>query len=278
MEKPTDLLLNDGNTIPQFGLGMWQVPDDQAQRVALEALEIGYRHIDTAQVYDNEAGVGRALRTTSVPREELFVTSKCRNKLQGYDSTIAGFEESMEKLGLDTLDLFLIHWPFPEADRYVDTWRALIDLKERGRVKSIGVSNFKSEHLQRLIDETGVTPAINQVELHPRFQQVELRQEHARLGIITQAWSPLGRAQTFDEPVLQAIAKNHGKSPAQVILRWHLDCGLVTFPKSVHRERLVENFDLFDFQLSPEEMEQIATLDRADGRIGPDPAVMNVAF
>ncbi|HPF15099.1 MAG TPA: aldo/keto reductase [Planctomycetota bacterium] len=278
METAKELLMNDGHTIPQLGLGVWQVPEADAERVVLEAIGVGYRHIDSAQAYENEAGVGRAVRACPIPREELFVTSKVRNKLQGYDSTLRGFDESLNRMGLDYLDLFLIHWPYPAVDRYVETWKALIQIRESGRVRSIGVSNFQPEHLDRIIGETGITPAVNQVELHIQFQQRELRAYHQKLGIITQSWSPLGRGRALADPTVVGIAKAHGKTPAQVLLRWHLDSGLVTFPKSVHLERLRENFDLFDFQLSPDELQQLQGLDSPKGRFGPKPEELDVAF
>ena len=270
--------MNDGHPIPQLGLGVWQVPEDVVEANVTQAIEIGYRHIDTAQAYENETGVGRAIAASSVPREELFVTSKLRNKLQGYASAKKGFDESMQRLGLEYLDLFLIHWPYPEADRYVESWKALIELRDSGRVRSIGVSNFQPEHLDRIAAETGVVPAINQVELHPRFQQRALRDDHQKRGILTQSWSPLGRGGTFDDPVVKGIAQELGKTPAQVILRWHLQSGLITFPKTVNPSRLAENFALFDFELNPAQMASMESLDAPDGRFGPKPEELNVPF
>jgi 2,5-diketo-D-gluconate reductase A len=261
------IILSDGAAMPQLGLGVWQTPADETERVVRDALEAGYRAVDTAAIYGNEEGVGRALEG----RDDVFVTTKLWNNDQGYESTLRAFDESMSKLGLDTVDLYLIHWPAPSRDLYVDTWRALIQLKEDGRARSIGVSNFRPEHIDRLIAETGVIPAINQIELHPRFQQREARAFHALHNIATESWSPLGKAQFIDNPVLTEIAERHGKTAAQIIIRWHLDCGLVVIPKSVRPERLRENIDVFDFSLSDQDLAAIAQLDSADGRIGPDP-------
>jgi 2,5-diketo-D-gluconate reductase A len=270
MTKPT-LPLNDGRAIPQLGLGVWQIPDEETAAVVRAALDAGYRSIDTAAIYHNEAGVGEALRDAPVPREELFVTTKVWNERQGYDETLRAFGESLGRLGLDYVDLYLIHWPAPRRDRYVDTWRALVRLREEGRARSIGVSNFTATHLRRAIDETGVVPAVNQVELHPRFQQGALRAFHAERGIVTESWSPLGQGQLVGDPTLDTIARKHGKTTAQVILRWHLDLGLVVIPKSARPERLRENRDVFDFRLDVEDMARIAALDRPDGRLGSDP-------
>jgi 2,5-diketo-D-gluconate reductase A len=263
----TSIILSDGAAMPQLGLGVWETPADETERVVRDALEAGYRAVDTAAIYGNEEGVGRALEG----RDDVFVTTKLWNNDQGYESTLRAFDESISKLGLDTVDLYLIHWPAPSRDLYVDTWRALIQLKEDGRARSIGVSNFRPEHIDRLIAETGVIPAINQIELHPRFQQREARAFHALHNIATESWSPLGKAQFIDNPVLTEIAERHGKTAAQIIIRWHLDCGLVVIPKSVRPERLRENIDVFDFSLSDQDLAAIAQLDSADGRIGPDP-------
>lgn len=272
------LEMHDGHSIPQLGLGVWQVPEDQVEANVLAAIEVGYRHIDTAQGYENESGVGRAIAASPVPREQLFITTKLRNKLQGYDEALRAFDDSMKRLGLETLDLFLIHWPYPEANRYVDSWKAFVELREAGRVHSIGVSNFQPEHLERIIGETGVTPVINQVELHPHFQQRPLRAVHEKLGILTQAWSPLGRGRGFEESAVQTIAQNHGVTPAQAILRWHMQSGWITFPKSMTPKRLVENFDVFGFSLTPDEMQAMAALDDPEGRFGPKPEELNVPF
>jgi len=264
--------LRDGNTIPQLGLGVFQTPPDLTASVVKIALATGYRHIDTAAIYVNEAGVGEGLRTSELARDQVFVTTKLWNADQGFDAALKAFDHSIKRLGVDYLDLYLIHWPSPRRDLYVASWRALARLKDEGRVRSIGVSNFGVEHLQRLIDETGVTPVLNQVELHPHFQQRALIETHKALGIATQSWSPLGQGAELADPVIGAIAARHGRSPAQVIIRWHLDSGLIVIPKSVTPKRIAENFDVFGFTLSAEDMEAIAKLDSTAGRIGPDPA------
>ena len=264
--------LRDGNTIPQLGLGVFQTPPDLTASVVKIALATGYRHIDTAAIYVNEAGVGEGLRTSELARDQVFVTTKLWNADQGFDAALKAFDHSIKRLGVDYLDLYLIHWPSPRRDLYVASWRALARLKDEGRARSIGVSNFGVEHLQRLIDETGVTPVLNQVELHPHFQQRALIETHKALGIATQSWSPLGQGAELADPVIGAIAARHGRSPAQVIIRWHLDSGLIVIPKSVTPKRIAENFDVFGFTLSAEDMEAIAKLDSTAGRIGPDPA------
>ncbi|MBB3997127.1 aldo/keto reductase [Aureimonas pseudogalii] len=268
--QPT-IPFNDGRAIPQVGLGVWQTPDDGAVTAVSAALKAGYRHVDTAAAYKNERGVGEGLRQAGVPRGEVFVTTKLWNEEQGFDRTLRAFDASLEQLGLDHVDLYLIHWPSPARDLYVDTWRAFVRLKEEGRARSIGVSNFTAEHLDRLADETGVTPAINQIELHPRFQQRALRDAHAKRGIVTQSWSPLGQGQLLEDPVVAGIAQKHGRTPAQVVIRWHLDNGLVVIPKSVTPSRITENFDVFGFALDADDLAAIARLDTGDGRIGPDP-------
>jgi 2,5-diketo-D-gluconate reductase A len=264
--------LRDGNTIPQLGLGVFQTPPDLTAAVVKIALATGYRHIDTAAIYVNEVGVGEGLRVSEMAREAVFVTSKLWNADQGFDAALKAFDHSVKRLGVDYLDLYLIHWPSPRRDLYVDSWRALARLKEEGRVRSIGVSNFGADHLQRIIDETGVTPVLNQIELHPHFQQRTLIETHKALGIATQSWSPLGQGKELADPVIGAIAARHGRTPAQVIIRWHLDSGLIVIPKSVTPKRIAENFDVFGFTLSAADMDAIAKLDSADGRIGPDPA------
>jgi 2,5-diketo-D-gluconate reductase A len=270
------ITLNDGRAIPQLGLGLWQTPADVAAGIVEAALKAGYRHLDTAAVYGNEAGVGEGLAKAGVPREEVFVTTKVWNDAQGFDSTLRAARESLKRLKLDHVDLYLVHWPAPRRGLYVETWRALIRLREEGLARSIGVSNFGREHLERILDETGVTPAINQIELHPRFQQRALRAFHAERGITTESWAPLGRARFFDEPVIQKLAAKHGRTPAQIVIRWHLDEGLVAIPKTARRERLAENLDVFGFALDADDRASLAALDRADGRIGPDP--MTAAF
>jgi 2,5-diketo-D-gluconate reductase A len=265
------LVLNDGRSIPQLGFGVWQVPNDGAVAAVGTAVQAGYRLIDTAAIYGNETGVGDAIAAASVPREELFITTKLWNDRQGYDSALRAFDDSMKRLRLEVLDLYLIHWPAAQRGAYVDTWRAFARLKEEGRVRSIGVSNFTTAHLERLQRETGIVPAVNQVELHPRFQQTALRRFHEKAGIATEAWSPLGQGTLLQDPVLKAIGARHGKTPAQVVLRWHLDSGLIVIPKSVTPARIRENFDVFDFELSRDDMAAIAGLDDPRGRIGPDP-------
>ena len=271
--NPVPILpLADGRAIPQLGFGVYQLADAQAPEIVAQAIETGYRSIDTAAIYGNEAGVGRALRSSVVSRGDLFVTTKLWNERQGFDETLRAFDESLAALGLDDVDLYLIHWPCPERGRYLETWKAFIRLKEEGRVKSIGVSNFQPEHLDRIIGETGMVPVVNQIELHPRFQQHALRAVHARHGILTESWSPLGQGKELDDPVLARIARSHGRTPAQVVLRWHIESGLVVIPKTATPVRIAENFDLFGFALTPEDHAAIAGLDKSDGRIGPDPA------
>ncbi|HSB97242.1 MAG TPA: aldo/keto reductase [Spongiibacteraceae bacterium] len=268
--QPT-IALNDTRVIPQLGFGVWQVPGDITAPVVSEAIAAGYRSIDTAAVYENEAGVGAALQNSSVPREQLFITTKLWNSRHGYDDALRSFDKSLSRLGLDYLDLFLIHWPAPRQNLYVEAWRALVELQRQGRVKSIGVSNFNIPHLQRIIDTSGVVPALNQVELHPRFQQKTLREFHAQHGIATEAWSPLGQGQLLEDVTVRAIANKHARSPAQIILRWHLESGLIAIPKSVTPARIRENFAVFDFRLDADDMRRLDGLDAADGRIGPDP-------
>lgn len=265
------LTLNNGHRMPQVGFGLWQVPQEETPRVVAEALQLGYRLVDGAAIYGNERGLGEGLRRSGLPRDQLFVTTKVWNDRQGYDTTLTAVENSLGRLGLDWLDLCLIHWPVPSRNLFVDTWRALIRLRDEGRVRSIGVSNFRAEDLDRLVSETGVIPALNQVELHPRLQQAHLREKHEDLGIVTQSWTPLGRGRSFDDPCIASIARRLGQSPAQVILRWHLQLGCSVIPRSIHKERLAENLDLFDFALTAEDMADIARLDTGE-RTGPDPS------
>jgi 2,5-diketo-D-gluconate reductase A len=263
--------LHDGKSIPQVGLGVWQTPPDVAVSAVKVAIEAGYRHIDTAAIYENEEGVGEGLRASGTARDDLFVTTKVWNADQGFDATVKAATASLKRLGLDYVDLYLIHWPAPKKRLYVESWRALIQLRKEGKVRSIGVSNFETEHLDRIIGETGVTPVINQIELHPRFQQTELRKAHAARGIATQSWSPLGQGTLLANPVIALIAAKHGRTPAQVIIRWHIDNGLVVIPKSVTTSRIIENFNVFGFALDAEDLAAIAKLDAPDGRIGPNP-------
>jgi 2,5-diketo-D-gluconate reductase A len=265
------LKTNDGRSIPQLGFGVFQIPQDETEKAVTTALQEGYRLIDTAQGYQNEEGVGAALAASDVPRDEVFVTTKLTNSEQGYDSTMSAFDVSMTKLGLDVLDLFLIHWPLPMFDQYVDTWRAFEKLQEDGRVRSIGVSNFEIEHLERLAAETDVVPAVNQVELHPQFPQSELRAYHAEHGILTESWGPIGQGKgLLENEQIQAVANAKGRTPAQVVLRWHLQLGLVVIPKSVTPSRIAENFALFDFELDDDDMARIAKVDTGE-RLGADP-------
>lgn len=268
--RSTALTLRDGVEIPQLGFGVFQIPPRDTAEVVARALAAGYRHIDTAAAYRNEAGVGQAIRASGLDRDEVFVTTKCFNDDHGYDEARRAFHASLERLGFDRVDLYLIHWPVPAHDRYVETWKAFIDLRDEGLVRSIGVSNFTGEHLRRLISETGETPAINQVELHPYFQQRRLREEHRELGIVTEAWSPLAQGQALEDPVIVAIAREHAKTAGQVVIRWHLQVGNVVIPKSVTPERIERNLDVFDFELTDAEIEAIDGLD-AGRRIGPDP-------
>jgi 2,5-diketo-D-gluconate reductase A len=268
-QVPT-LTLGAGERIPQLGYGVFQVPPKETEQAVAEALSAGYRHIDTAAAYRNEGAVGEALRSSGLSRDEYFVTTKCWNDHQGYERAKRACHESRERLELSHIDLYLIHWPVPAHDLYVETWRAFIELQQEGLVRSIGVSNFEAEHLERVIAETGVTPAINQVELHPYFQQVGLRREHERLGIVTEAWSPLGQGMELEDRVIVEIAQAHGKTAAQTIIRWHLQIGNVVIPKSVTPARIAENFDVFDFELTDEQLDSIAALD-AGTRLGPDP-------
>lgn len=265
------LTLNDGSTIPQIGLGTYQAAEDDTAAMVQAALGVGYRHIDTAMIYRNEAGVGEGLRASGVPRADVYVTTKLWNTDQGYDSALAACDASLDRLGLDYLDLYLIHWPAPARGLYLDSWRALIRLREEGKVRAIGVSNFNADHLDRLIGETGVAPVVNQIEVHPDFQQAAMRAANAERGVVTQSWSPLGQGGPLGNPVLQALAGKHGRTVAQVILRWHVQLGLDVIPKTMSPARMLENFSVFDFTLDDDDLAKIATLDRADGRIGPDP-------
>ena len=265
------LELHDGVEIPQLGFGVFQVPPEQTQAVVEEALAVGYRHVDTAAAYRNEAGVGDAIAASGIPREDVFVTTKLWNSEQGFDSTLRAFETSLEQLGLERVDLYLIHWPMPDEDRFLETWRAFERIRDEGWARSIGVSNFRVRDLERLRAEAEALPTVNQIELHPRLQQAELRAWHADHGIATEAWSPLAQGELLDDDTIATIAAHHEKTPAQTILRWHLQLGNVVIPKSVTPERIRENLDLFEFELGEDDMAAIARLE-AGHRTGPDPS------
>jgi 2,5-diketo-D-gluconate reductase A len=270
-----DVELHDGVAIPQLGFGVFQVPPAETQAAVEEALAVGYRHVDTAAAYRNEEGVGAAIAASGIRREELFVTTKLWNSEQGRDSTLAAAERSLAALGLDRVDLYLIHWPLPGAGLYMETWRAFEALKAAGQVRSIGVSNFRVEELERLAAEADEQPTINQIELHPYLQQAELRAWHAEHRVATEAWSPIAQGAALGDETIATIAAHHERTPAQVVLRWHLQLGNVVIPKSATPARIRENFELFDFELSEDDMAAIARLDRGE-RIGPDPATFSV--
>jgi 2,5-diketo-D-gluconate reductase A len=276
MTAPADqahLTLNTGNTIPQLGLGVFKIDDEaECERVVLDALELGYRHIDTAMIYRNEAAVGRALAQSGIPRDELFVTTKVWNSDQGKDEAPAALATSLDLLGLDYVDLYLIHWPAPLRGRYVETWLALEDLAAQGLIKAIGVSNFEPEHLEDILEAGSVVPAINQVELHPAFQQRTVRAFGEERGILTEAWGPLGQGkyELAELPGLNDLAKKHGKSIQQIVLRWHIQEGVIVFPKSVRKERLAENLDVFDFELDADDMAAMVAMD-SGRRVGTHP-------
>jgi len=263
-----NLDLAGGVSIPQFGLGVFQVPPEQTFENVTRGIEAGYRHIDTAKAYGNEAEVGQAVRASGLPREEFFITTKLWNDDQA--DAVGALKTSLGQLEMEHVDLYLIHWPAPKQDRYVEAWRGLIQAQKDGLVRAIGVSNFQPAHLRRLVEETGVTPAVNQVELHPLLAQPGLRREHADRGIVTEAWSPLAQGAALKEAAVTEIAEAHGRTPGQVVLRWHVQLGNVVFPKSLTPSRIEENIDIWDFELSPEEMDRISALDRGE-RTGPDP-------
>jgi 2,5-diketo-D-gluconate reductase A len=267
IEIPTIDLAGDV-AIPQFGLGVFQVPPEDTVQNVLTAIEAGYRHIDTAKAYGNEAQVGQAIRASGLPREAFFITTKLWN--DDHSDGVGALKESLGRLEMEHVDLYLIHWPVPAQDRYVDAWKALIEAQQAGLTRAIGVSNFQPAHLRRIIDETGVTPAVNQIELHPLLTQPGLRREHADRGIVTEAWSPLAQGAALTEPAVEEIAEAHDRTPGQVVLRWHIQLGNVVFPKSMTPERIEQNIDIFDFELSAEEMDRIEALDRGE-RTGPDP-------
>lgn len=265
-----NLTLNNGNSMPQLGLGVYKVGQDIAVQLVQQAIEVGYRRIDTAALYDNEVEVGAGVRRSGLPREELFVTTKIWNDRQGFDNATEAIDEALERLNIGYIDMMLIHWPCPKQDLYIETWAALEQALAQGKVKNIGVSNFQPNQLDRLVESANVIPAINQVELHPGFQQSEVRAANAKHGVLTEAWSPLGRGRFDQSAILQAIAKKHEKSVAQVIIRWHLQLGNLVIPKTSNPDRLVENFNVNDFRLNSDDMKAIATLDAGE-RIGPNP-------
>jgi 2,5-diketo-D-gluconate reductase A len=262
--------LNNGVRIPQFGFGVFQIPPEETAQAVRTALEAGYRHLDTAQMYRNEEGVGAGIAESGVAREDVFVTTKLANDAHGHDNAITALEGSLRRLGFEYVDLYLIHWPLPHKDNYVRTWQGFEDILRAGKARAIGVSNFQPAHLDRLAEETSVVPAVNQIELHPALQQTELRGYHREHGIATEAWSPLAQAEVLDDPVLTELAEKHGRTPAQVVLRWHIQLGTIVFPKSSSPERIKQNIDVFGFELDDEDMTAIGKLD-AGRRTGPDP-------
>lgn len=264
------ILLNDGNQIPQLGLGVWQASPDQTTIAVREALLAGYQHIDTASIYGNEAGVGAGFRESRLPREDVFITTKIWNDAQDRNATRNALAKSLNLLNLDYVDLLLIHWPVPHRDKFIETWQTMIELRREGLIRSIGVSNFTEVNLDKLIAETGVVPVLNQIELHPYLQQENLRQVHSKLRIRTESWSPLAQNQAISDKVIASIATKHGKSPAQIIIRWHLDNDLIVIPKSVTPARIRENIDVFNFKLDDEDLTLIAELN-TNTRLGPDP-------
>jgi 2,5-diketo-D-gluconate reductase A len=269
------ITLNNGVQIPQLGFGVYQVPPEDTKDAVLAALEVGYRHIDTAEMYGNEKGVGEALRASGLAREQVFVTSKLNNGFHASDDALKAFDQSLAELGFDYLDLFLIHWPLPGIDvDYVETWKAMEEIYASGRAKAIGVSNFTENHLRRLLAETEVRPTVNQIEIHPYLTQDDLRAFDAEHEIATEAWSPIAQGKVLDDPTILRVAERHGKTPSQVTLRWHVQRGDIVFPKSVTRSRVEENFAIFDFELSVEDMREITALNR-DERTGPDPDTFN---
>ena len=274
MTSVPDLTLNNGVTIPQLGFGVFQIPPDATRKATLAALEVGYRHVDTAQMYGNEAGVGQAVRDSGLDRGDVFVTSKLNNSFHAHDDALAAFDRSLAELEFDYLDLFLVHWPMPAVGDFVETWRAMEEVYRSGRSKAIGVSNFQPNHLDRLRAETDVLPAVNQVEVHPYFTQTDVRSYGVEHGIVTEAWSPIAQGKVLDDPTIGRIAERYGKTPAQVTLRWHIQRGDVVFPKSATRSRVEENFAIFDFELGDDDVTDISLLDR-DERIGPHPDKFN---
>ena len=271
MTQVPTIRLNNGVEIPQFGFGVFQVPPAETAETVRAAFDAGYRHIDTAQMYRNEEGVGQAVAASGLPRDELFITTKLNNDGHGFDSALKKLDESLQKLRTDHVDLYLIHWPRPQEDRYVETWKAFEKIASDGKARSIGVSNFTIAHLERLAKETGTVPAVNQIELHPRLVQTELRNYHVEHGIATEAWSPIAQGgELLSDGTLKELAEKYGKTPAQVVLRWHIQLGNIIFPKSTKPERMRENLDVFDFDLSNDDLDAVSALDRHE-RTGPDP-------
>jgi len=270
----SNVVLNNETTIPQLGFGVFQVPPDQTAQITGTALEVGYRHIDTAQMYQNEAGVGEAIKASGIARDELYITSKLNNTFHEPDAARRAFDETLNRLGLDRIDLFLIHWPLPTqyGGDYVSTWRTLNEFVADGRATSVGVSNFQPAHLDRIIEETGLVPAVNQIEVHPYFTNEDARAASIRHGVEVEAWSPIAQGKVLDDAVIGEIAAAHGKTPSQVTLRWHLERGDIVFPKSMREERMRENFDIFDFTLTDDQVAAISALDQGEaGRTGPNP-------
>lgn len=263
--------LSDGHRIPQLGLGVWQATQEQARETVKVALQLGYRHVDTAAIYGNEEGVGNGIRDSGIARETVFITTKIWHDSHGFGEAKGALDASLSRLNVEYVDMVLIHWPVPSLDKYLDTWRALIDCQREGKVRSIGVSNFNHEHLTRIIAETGVSPVLNQIELHPFFQQLNLRTTHEALNIKTQSWSPLGQGSALTHPAILTVAEKHGRTAAQVIIRWHLDQGLIAIPKSITPSRIAENFNVFDFALDSADLASFAELDSGI-RLGADPA------
>ncbi|MGZ4485230.1 MAG: aldo/keto reductase [Nocardioidaceae bacterium] len=274
MSVVPNITLNNGIEIPQLGFGVFQIKPEETKQATLAALEVGYRHIDTAEMYGNEKEVGEAVRASKIDRDDIFVTSKLNNGFHAYDEALTAFDQTLKDLAFDYLDLFLVHWPLPGVGDFVETWKAMEEIYSSGRVKAVGVSNFKPHHLRRLHAETTVVPAVNQVEIHPYFGNEDVRAFDAEHGIATEAWSPIAQGKVLDDATLVRIAESHGKTPAQVTLRWHIQRGDIVFPKSVTRSRVEENFNIFDFELSGTDMTDITALNK-DERIGPDPDTFN---